>query len=105
VAGKRPRTAERDRAVGDRLRRRGIQDRRELAVRGQAIETRLALSSTLAAQEKAIIEEALRASGGRVFGPAGAAQRLGMPRSTLESRIRTLQIDKVHFRARAPGDS
>jgi PAS domain S-box-containing protein len=67
---------------------------------GPAIESRLALSSTLAAQEKAIIEEALRASGGRVFGPAGAAQRLGMPRSTLESRIRTLQIDKVHFRTR-----
>jgi PAS domain S-box-containing protein len=59
-----------------------------------------ALSSTLAAQEKALIEGALRASGGRVFGPSGAAARLGIPRSTLESRIRALKIDKRRFRPR-----
>ena len=58
------------------------------------------LSSTLAAQEKALIEEALRASGGRVFGSGGAAERLGIPRSTLESRIRALRINKRRFRAR-----
>jgi formate hydrogenlyase transcriptional activator len=62
------------------------------------IESRLALSGSLAAHEKAVIEDALRASGGRVFGPAGAAARLGMPRSTLESRIRALEIDKNRFR-------
>ena len=56
-----------------------------------AIEGRLALSGTLAAHEKAIIEDALRASGGRVFGPSGAAARLGIPRSTLESKIRALE--------------
>jgi PAS domain S-box-containing protein len=65
-----------------------------------AIASRLALSGTLAAQEKAIIEDALRASGGRVFGPAGAATRLGIPRSTLESRIRALRINKARFRPR-----
>jgi len=59
-----------------------------------------ALSNTLAAHEKAIIEEALRASGGRVFGPGGAAARLGIPRSTLESRIRALRINKSRFRPR-----
>jgi formate hydrogenlyase transcriptional activator len=59
------------------------------------------LSSTLAAHEKAIVEDALRASGGRVFGPSGAAARLGIPRSTLESKIRTLKINKSRFRARA----
>jgi formate hydrogenlyase transcriptional activator len=59
-----------------------------------------ALSKTLAAHERTIIEEALRESGGRVFGPSGAAARLGVPRSTLESRIRTLGIDKSGFRAR-----
>jgi formate hydrogenlyase transcriptional activator len=63
------------------------------------IEGRLALSGTLAAHEKAIIEDALRASGGRVFGPSGAAARLGIPRSTLESRIRALRINKSRFRA------
>jgi formate hydrogenlyase transcriptional activator len=65
-----------------------------------AIEGRLALSGTLAAHEKEIIEEALRASGGRVFGASGAAVRLGMPRSTLESRIRALKINKSRFRVR-----
>jgi len=58
---------------------------------------RLKLSSALAAHEKEIIEEALRATGGRVFGPAGAALRLGIPRSTLESRISALKIDKRRF--------
>ena len=65
-----------------------------------ALGSRFALSGTLAAQEKAIIEDALRTSGGQVFGPAGAAARLGMPRSTLESRIRALKINKSRFRSR-----
>jgi PAS domain S-box-containing protein len=63
---------------------------------------RPALSRTLAGHEKAMIEDALRASGGRVFGPAGAATRLGIARSTLESKIRTLGIDKNRFRSRPP---
>jgi PAS domain S-box-containing protein len=61
-----------------------------------------ALTSTLAAHEKALIEGALRASGGRVFGSSGAAARLGIPRSTLESRIRALKINKRRFRSRTP---
>jgi formate hydrogenlyase transcriptional activator len=67
-----------------------------------AVESRLGLFGTLAAHEKAIVEEALRGSGGRVAGPSGAAARLGIPRSTLESKIRTLGINKSRFRARAP---
>jgi formate hydrogenlyase transcriptional activator len=63
-------------------------------------ESRLQLPNSLAIQEKTIIEDALRASGGRVFGPSGAAERLGIPRSTLESKIRTLKIDKSRFRPR-----
>ena len=62
------------------------------------VDNRLATSGTLAAQEKAIIEDALRASGGRVYGPSGAAERLGIPRSTLESKIRALRINKSRFR-------
>jgi PAS domain S-box-containing protein len=61
-----------------------------------------ALSGTLAAHEKAIVEGALRASGGRVAGPSGAAARLNIARSTLESKIRTLGIDKNRFRGRLP---
>jgi formate hydrogenlyase transcriptional activator len=57
-----------------------------------------ALTSRLSAYEKALIEEALRASGGQVFGPMGAAARLRLPRTTLESRIRALRINKSRFR-------
>jgi formate hydrogenlyase transcriptional activator len=52
----------------------------------------------LVAQEKNMIEAALKESRGRVFGPTGAAARLGIPRSTLESRIRSLKIDKNRFK-------
>ena len=69
------------------------------------VENRFGLSGTLAAHEKAIVEDALRASGGRVFGPSGAAARLGIPRSTLESKIRALKINKSRFRTRAPKSS
>jgi PAS domain S-box-containing protein len=62
------------------------------------ITTGLALPDTVAAHERSVIENALRATGGRVFGPAGAAMRLGIPRSTLESKIRTLGINKNRFR-------
>jgi transcriptional regulator with GAF, ATPase, and Fis domain len=55
----------------------------------------------LPAQEKAIIEAALSESGGRVYGPSGAAARLGMPRSTLESKIRAFKINKDLFKAPA----
>jgi formate hydrogenlyase transcriptional activator len=65
------------------------------------LDSRLKLSSSVAAHEKAIVEEALRATGGRVFGPSGAAARLGIPRSTLESKIRALNINKSRFRAKA----
>jgi formate hydrogenlyase transcriptional activator len=56
------------------------------------------LSQKLAAQEKEMIETALSESGGQVFGPSGAAAILGMPRSTVESKIRSLKINKNHFK-------
>ncbi|HTY85395.1 MAG TPA: sigma 54-interacting transcriptional regulator [Silvibacterium sp.] len=58
------------------------------------------LSATVAAQEKEMIEAALRESVGRVSGPTGAAKKLGMPGSTLESKIKALKIDKNRFRFR-----
>src|SRR6185295_1866881 len=57
------------------------------------------LAARLVAQEKEMIETALRESGGRVSGPYGAAQKLGMPGSTLESKIKSLRIDKIRFKA------
>jgi formate hydrogenlyase transcriptional activator len=58
----------------------------------------LSLPSSLREQERQRIEEALAAANGRVSGAAGAAARLGLPPSTLESRIRSLGIDKRRFR-------
>jgi DNA-binding NtrC family response regulator len=59
------------------------------------------LPERLLAQEKDMIEAALKASRGRIFGPTGAAAKLGIPRSTLESKIRSLKIDKNRFRTSA----
>jgi formate hydrogenlyase transcriptional activator len=51
-------------------------------------------------EEKKLIESALAESCGRVAGADGAAARLGIPRSTLESKIRSLHIDKNRFRTK-----
>jgi PAS domain S-box-containing protein len=56
------------------------------------------LPRRLLAQEKEMIEAVLKESRGRIFGPKGAAAKLGIPRSTLESKIRSLKIDKNRFR-------
>jgi formate hydrogenlyase transcriptional activator len=47
---------------------------------------------------RAEIESVLRETRGRISGPEGAAARLGVPASTLESRIRALKINKHQFR-------
>ncbi|MGO9318037.1 MAG: PAS domain S-box protein [Terracidiphilus sp.] len=60
--------------------------------------SQVGLSQLLATQEKETIEAALKECRGRVSGPSGAAARLSMPRSTLESKIRSLNIDKNRFK-------
>jgi formate hydrogenlyase transcriptional activator len=50
-------------------------------------------------REKKIIEAALAESRGRVSGPSGAATKLGVPSTTLESRIRSLRINKHRFKS------
>jgi len=59
-------------------------------------------TDTLATRERNAIEAALKESKGRVAGPFGAAGRLGVPASTLESKIRALKIDKQHFKSAQP---
>jgi formate hydrogenlyase transcriptional activator len=56
--------------------------------------------TSLANGEKELIEAALAESDGRVSGPRGAAAKLGIPRQTLEWKIRALKIDKLAFRKR-----
>ncbi len=51
-----------------------------------------------AAQEKEMIKAALAETRGRVSGPSGAAAKLGIPPSTLDSKIKSLKIDKDRFK-------
>jgi DNA-binding NtrC family response regulator len=44
-----------------------------------------------------MIEAALAETGGRVSGPSGAAARLGIPATTLDSKIKSLRINKRRF--------
>jgi hypothetical protein len=60
------------------------------------------LSAKLAVQEKQMIEAALRESRGRVSGPSGAAAKLGIHRSTLDSKIASLKINKHRFNSTSP---
>jgi formate hydrogenlyase transcriptional activator len=67
---------------------------------GQRSAPAMPFVATLVEREKEIIETTLAACQGRVAGPLGAAAKLGIPRQTLESKIKTLGIDKHRFRAR-----
>jgi len=54
----------------------------------------------LSRRERELIEAALQESKGKTSGPSGAATKLGIPRQTLDSRIKVLGIDKYRFRNR-----
>src|ERR1700686_1218738 len=56
------------------------------------------LVADLAEREKAMIEQALREAEGLIAGPTGAAAKLGIPRQTLESKIRKLGINRRRFK-------
>ena len=61
-------------------------------------EAPIKLNEQLRGQERDSIEIALRQARGRISGPKGAARALGMPASTLESKLKRLGIDKYNFR-------
>jgi len=73
----------------------------------QGVNSTQPLSQRLAADEKTTIEAALAQARGVVSGPSGAAVKLGMPASTLETKIRALKINKHLFKTRSdhPGFS
>ena len=60
-------------------------------------EPRLGLRPSLTTRERELIEAALAESHGKVAGPDGAARRLGIPRTTLESGIKSLRINKHRY--------
>jgi len=57
-----------------------------------------ALIETSAPGERELIEAALAQTKGKVSGLSGAAAKLGIPASTLESKIRSLKINKYRFK-------
>lgn len=67
---------------------------------GEATRPREGLS-VLADREAEMIQAALAESHGRIAGPSGAAAKLGIPRQTLESKIKRLGIDK--YGTKRPG--
>ena len=56
------------------------------------------LRTSVLADERRQIEQILAETHGRISGPDGAAMRLGVPASTLESKIRRHKINKHQFR-------
>ena len=57
-----------------------------------------ALLANLVEREKEMVETALREAEGIIGGPTGAASKLGIPRQTLESKIKKLGINRHQFR-------
>ena len=71
----------------------------------QSVRPRLRVAASTPARgeprsEREIIEAALAECRGRVAGPSGAAARLGVPPSTLDHRIKALNISKAQFKFR-----
>ncbi len=60
--------------------------------------TGVPLAANLVEREKEMIETALREAQGMISGPTGAATKLGIPRQTLESKIRKLRINRHRFK-------
>lgn len=61
--------------------------------------------STLKEAERGVIAEALRATSGRIAGKGGAAERLGLKRTTLQNKMRRLNIARANYSSTAIGQS
>jgi len=76
----------------------------ELWLSGESLDTEAQVTSPVPidpeGSEREMIEAALAESRGRVAGPAGAAAKLRIPASTLESKIKAFKIRKSEFKFR-----
>jgi formate hydrogenlyase transcriptional activator len=85
-------------------------ERAVIITRGQELEVPLATlptssdtvvavgsNSTFRQAESGVIIEALRSAAGRIAGKGGAAERLGLKRTTLQNKIRRLGITKAEY--------
>jgi len=55
------------------------------------------MPSTFRQAESSVIIDALRAASGRIAGKGGAAERLGLKRTTLQNKIRRLGISRANY--------
>jgi formate hydrogenlyase transcriptional activator len=62
------------------------------------LSTSVPLVANLVEREREMLEAALREAEGVIGGPRGAASKLGIPRQTLESKIRKLGINRHAFK-------
>ena len=62
------------------------------------LSTSVPLVASLVEREREMLEAALREAEGVIGGPRGAATKLGIPRQTLESKIRKLGINRHSFK-------
>jgi len=69
------------------------------SVSPKSAEPAVPLVANLSEREREMIENALREARGLASGPTGAAARLGIPRQTLESKIRKWRSDRYRFKA------
>ena len=101
LAGQHPPAPERARAELHPVRRARAARAADVAGRkgGRRQGASSALDAALRGNEQRLIEQALEAADGQVSGSTGAAARLGLPASTLESKIRRFNIDKLRYRA------
>lgn len=58
----------------------------------------ISCNAAVSINERELIERALADCAGRVGGPKGSAVKLGLPRQTLESKIKLLGINKFRYR-------
>jgi formate hydrogenlyase transcriptional activator len=68
----------------------------ELATSSEII-VAIGTRSTFRQAESSVIIDALRAASGRIAGKGGAAERLGLKRTTLQNKIRRLGISKANY--------
>jgi len=57
----------------------------------------IGMPSTFRQAESSVIIDALKAASGRIAGKGGAAERLGLKRTTLQNKIRRLGISKANY--------
>jgi len=63
------------------------------------VRTVVALGSTFEQAEKRAIIDALRSASGKIAGTGGAAERLGLKRTTLQNKMRKLNIARTDYSA------